>query len=314
MIYDIIGDVHGEYQLLKKALLDLGYEKNGSTFSHPGRKVIFTGDFINRGPEIRKTVKTIRTMVEKGHALAILGNHEVNAIIYHMKDKDNTPLMKEPRKNYLSLYKTLNEYLPYADELADHLNWFRTLPLFLEIENFRVVHACWSNRAVDIIKQEIGTEKLRKKILRLYHKKPKSDIGHSIRVLTRGVDYEVPDDLKIYNNKGDSVRSFRLAWWKDPEGETFRDMNFESKYELPAYTIPQEIAPSTHFYAENEPIVFFGHYCRAFGPHIISHNVCCVDSCVTGTKTLSVYSWKGEDVLNSSHLKHYKLEGVPVYN
>ncbi len=109
-MYDIIGDVHGHYRPLKKILTRLGYIKTELGYSHPNRKAIFVGDFINRGPEIRKTLRKIRTMVENGNALAILGNHELNAIIYDLKDKNGSPLVKQQRKYFLSLYKTINEF------------------------------------------------------------------------------------------------------------------------------------------------------------------------------------------------------------
>lgn len=86
-MYDIIGDVHGHASLLKKLLIKLGYEKTNGSYFHPSRKAIFVGDFINRGSEIRKTIRIIRTMVENGNAFAILGNHEINAILFHLKDK-----------------------------------------------------------------------------------------------------------------------------------------------------------------------------------------------------------------------------------
>ena len=70
-MYDIIGDVHGYAHLLRKMLLELGYRKTLSGYSHPERKAVFVGDFINRGPSIRKTLRTIRTMVENGNAHAI---------------------------------------------------------------------------------------------------------------------------------------------------------------------------------------------------------------------------------------------------
>ena len=116
IMYDIIGDIHGQATLLKELLLNLGYEKGGNGYFHPQRKAVFVGDFINRGPEIRKTIRLIRKMVKNGNAFAVLGNHEINAILFHLKDEGGKPLVKEPRKNYLSLFKTINEYSVYLDE------------------------------------------------------------------------------------------------------------------------------------------------------------------------------------------------------
>ncbi len=162
-MYDIIGDVHGQAALLKKLLLKLGYEKGEKGYFHAHRKAVFVGDFINRGPEIRKTIRLIRKMVKNGNAFAVLGNHEINAILFHLKDEGGKPLVKEPRKNYLSLFKTINEYSVYPDEWKKHLRWMRRLPLFLELGDIRIVHACWSKSAIEVVKSAFNGERGKKK-------------------------------------------------------------------------------------------------------------------------------------------------------
>jgi hypothetical protein len=304
-MYDIIGDVHGQAALLKKLLLKLGYKKRENGYFHDERKAVFVGDFINRGPEIRKTIRIIRTMVENGNAFAILGNHEINAIVFHLKGKDKKPLVKGHRKNYLSLFKTINEFLAYPDEWKSHLRWMRRLPLFLELGGIRIVHACWSDSAVNTVRSAFRGELGKKGIFREYYKNPKSELSKSISILTKGIDLKMPGDLKIINNKGIAPRSFRIKWWENPKDKTFKEVSFESKCKLPGYTVPKEIIPETFFYSENEPIAFFGHYCRANGPHIIKPNLCCVDSCVSGAKTLTVYCWSGEKVLSYKNLHQF---------
>lgn len=304
-MYDIIGDVHGHANLLKKLLLELGYKKGKNGYFHTERKAVFVGDFINRGPEIRKTIRMVRTMVENENAFAVLGNHEINSIIYHLKDKDRKPLVKKNHKNYLSLFKTINEFSALPDEWKSHLRWMRHLPLFLELGDIRIVHACWSSPAISIVKSALSDGRSRKSIFRGYYKSPKSELSKSLSVLTKGIDLRMPGNLKVINNKGIAPRSFRLSWWENPVGRTFQEMSFESKFILPAYSIPKEIIPETFFYSKNEPIVFFGHYCRALGPHIIKPNLCCVDSCVSGAKILTVYRWNGEKVLNNKNLHQF---------
>ena len=68
--YDIVGDVHGYATKLKFLLEKLGYREKKGVYSHPERKVIFVGDFIDRGPEIRATLQIARAMVDGGSALA----------------------------------------------------------------------------------------------------------------------------------------------------------------------------------------------------------------------------------------------------
>jgi hypothetical protein len=301
-MYDIIGDIHGHAQLLKKLLLQWGYQKTSEGYFHPARKAVFVGDFINRGPQIRKTIRMIRKMVENGNALAIAGNHEMNAIVYHLKDKNGELLVKPNRRNDLALFKTLGEFSKYREEWLDHLKWFRTLPLFLELDGIRVVHACWAAPAIEFIRKEFPAGKIKKSVFRQLLKNPKSELSQSISTITRGIDFRMPGDLKIISNKGIAPRTFRLRWWESPEGKTFEEMSFESKFLLPSYSIPKEIIPQSFIYPEDAPILFFGHYCRFHGPHIIKSNLCCLDSCVGGSKILTGYRWEGEKELIDNHL------------
>ena len=47
-MYDIIGDVHGQADMLKELLRQIGYTTKNGVYSHPERKAVFVGDFINR--------------------------------------------------------------------------------------------------------------------------------------------------------------------------------------------------------------------------------------------------------------------------
>jgi hypothetical protein len=303
-MYDIIGDVHGYASLLKKLLLQLGYSKTENGYLHTTRKAVFVGDFVNRGPEIRKTLRIVRRMVENGNALAIIGNHEINAITYYLKDKDGSPLIKSPGKNFLSLYKTISQFSEYQEEWKSHRKWMSELPLYLDLGAIRIVHACWSDPAIELIKNTEREEKSRNSIFRKTYKKPKSPLGKSVLTLTKGIDFKMPGDLKIINNKGISPQSFRMRWWEDPAEKTFEEMSFESKFVLPNYQIPKQVVPQIIPYPDFAPIVFFGHYCRHDGPHIVKPNLCCVDSCVAGTKVLTAYCWNGENVLDPRNLVH----------
>jgi protein phosphatase len=77
--FDIIGDVHGCCDELEQLLQQLGYERNdGGPWVHPaGRKAIFVGDLVDRGPRIVDTLKTVMSMSEVGSALSVPGNHDI---------------------------------------------------------------------------------------------------------------------------------------------------------------------------------------------------------------------------------------------
>ena len=83
--FDIIGDVHGCADELEALLGRLGYgiepvERDGEAswrVTPPaGRKAVFVGDLVDRGPRVADTLRLVMAMVEDGVALCVLGNHE----------------------------------------------------------------------------------------------------------------------------------------------------------------------------------------------------------------------------------------------
>jgi hypothetical protein len=50
---DFIGDIHGHYDRLIALLEKLGYTKKNGVYKHPSRRVIFLGDYLDRGPDAR---------------------------------------------------------------------------------------------------------------------------------------------------------------------------------------------------------------------------------------------------------------------
>lgn len=73
--FDIIGDVHG-CQLELEALIEkLGYEL--TTLIHPqGRKLVFVGDFIDRGPGVPGVLRHVMKAVRSAGGHAVIGNHD----------------------------------------------------------------------------------------------------------------------------------------------------------------------------------------------------------------------------------------------
>lgn len=75
--FDLIGDVHGCHDELIELLAKLGYDVGSSPIAHPnGRRAVFLGDLVDRGPASDAVLETAMAMVDAGTALCILGNHE----------------------------------------------------------------------------------------------------------------------------------------------------------------------------------------------------------------------------------------------
>ena len=97
--YDIIGDVHGHADALRRLLIELDYREIEGAFRHDARKVIFVGDFVDRGPDQREVLRIARNMCKAGTASAVLGNHEFNAIAWATPNGDGGFLRKHSEKN-----------------------------------------------------------------------------------------------------------------------------------------------------------------------------------------------------------------------
>jgi protein phosphatase len=95
--FDIIGDAHGCFNELVDLLTQLGYsvEKQSSVegsheyFVKPpeGRKAVFLGDLVDRGPRIPDVLRLVMTMVEAGTALCVPGNHDIK-LMRKLRGKD----------------------------------------------------------------------------------------------------------------------------------------------------------------------------------------------------------------------------------
>jgi len=87
--FDIIGDVHGCCDELEMLLAELGYRATGSVdgplggpvYAHPeGRRAVFVGDLVDRGPRVLDVVRLVYNMVTAGTALCVPGNHDIKLL------------------------------------------------------------------------------------------------------------------------------------------------------------------------------------------------------------------------------------------
>src|SRR5260221_6338110 len=95
--FDIIGDVHGCFDELVELLTQLGYsvekQSNGpgslaySVKPPEGRKVVFLGDLVDRGPKIPEGLRLVMSMVQAGTALCVPGNHDIK-LMRKLRGKD----------------------------------------------------------------------------------------------------------------------------------------------------------------------------------------------------------------------------------
>jgi protein phosphatase len=81
--FDIVGDIHGCFAELTGLLAHLGYRiaPDGTGAHHPGgRRALFVGDLVDRGPAVPAVLRLVMAMVAAGDALCIAGNHEAKLL------------------------------------------------------------------------------------------------------------------------------------------------------------------------------------------------------------------------------------------
>ena len=161
MAYDIIGDIHGQADKLHALLRHMGYQDRGGAYRHPSRTAIFVGDFIDKGPQQLESVMTARRMVDAGTAQAVMGNHEFNAIAWHTADPDlHGEYLRQHGGGWGDGNRTQHE--AFLDEVEGKsslhawiIDWFMTLPLWLDLPDVRVVHACWHDVYMNQLKSHL---------------------------------------------------------------------------------------------------------------------------------------------------------------
>lgn len=134
----VVGDLHGCYTTLQDAIEDLqiNFEED---------KVVFLGDYIDRGPFPIKTLKFVKNLVEKypKNVVAIKGNHEDMCYNYFMF-KDDIWMSNGHRTTKADLL-----LLP-EEEVFELLKWMNSLPHRYEDDNFRYCHSGNWSQAIDI--------------------------------------------------------------------------------------------------------------------------------------------------------------------
>jgi 3',5'-cyclic AMP phosphodiesterase CpdA len=135
---DIVGDIHGEFDALCALLAHLGYDQDGN---HPeGRTLVFVGDFCDRGPDSPAVIALVRRLIDTARAVAVLGNHEINLLRGDAKDGSGW-FFDEREQRDQTKYAPFRR--PAAAEREDILEFVSRLPIGLEREDLRVVHAAW---------------------------------------------------------------------------------------------------------------------------------------------------------------------------
>ncbi|KXX71518.1 metallophosphoesterase [Flammeovirga sp. SJP92] len=294
---DLIGDIHGHADKLESLLQKLGYKKVSGVYGHPDRKVLFVGDYIDRGPKIRETLQIVKSMTEMGHAIALMGNHEYNAICFHMQNKEGGHIRKHWIKNIIQHYETLKQFQNRQKEYNEYIEWFLTLPLFYEDKNLRAVHACWDEKNITLLKSKLKQNRLTKSLIEQANTTDET-LNDAIEQTLKGKELRLPDGLSFSDKDGNIRKDIRYKWWEDPLQMTFQSISVLALDNLPTVQIKASDVKDLSYYREVERPVFFGHYWLKIQPMFYKTNVCCLDYSVAKGGLLVAYRFDDERELD----------------
>lgn len=144
---DIVGDIHGEFDALCQLMTHLGYDVDGH---HPeGRTLVFVGDFCDRGPNSPAVLALAQKLVQSGRAVAVLGNHEINLLREDAKDGSGWYFDARVERDH---EKFAPFQRPTAQQRQEIMTFLSELPIALERQDLRVVHAAWQDAQIKAVR------------------------------------------------------------------------------------------------------------------------------------------------------------------
>ena len=296
MGFDLIGDIHGEAPSLRALLTKLGYQETSCGFTHDENRIaIFVGDLVDRGPWQRETIDIVRSMVAAGNAQCVMGNHEFNAIAFGTTGTNSKPLREHSEKNMRQHKAFIDEFADDPTGYAETLAWFRTLPLWIDFPDWRVVHACWDQREIDFLQGRYGSQYLSDELLVSASTTGTREF-RAIETLLKGKETPLPHGAFYHDKEGTRRTVMRTRWWG--EIGTYRDCYMgpeDARKDIPTDPMPAEALVK---YPESDPIVFIGHYWLDGPPIPLAKNIACLDYSVAKSGgSLVAYRFDGEKEL-----------------
>jgi len=295
---DIIGDIHGHAGELKRLLRSLDYAPHGRGYRHADRKAVFVGDFLDRGPAIGEVIAIARAMVDAGDALAVMGNHEYNAIAFHtaVPGESGKWFRLHSEKNLKQHHETLKQLS--SSQLADAIEWFKTLPVAIEVDGIRVAHASWQSRDIDCINQALNSAGRFTTEFLADAETTGSNLHTAIENVLKGPELQLPSGQFILDKANHRRDSVRIKWYENGVGRTYREHHLGSDV-VPNVSMEASDLATVETYPSDAPPVFVGHYWLTGTPTPLAANVACTDYSVAKGGKLVAYRWDGEQTLSA---------------
>lgn len=301
MAYDIIGDVHGQIGKLEGLLKKLGYRIKDRAWRHPDSRIaLFLGDLVDRGPGQIEVITTVRNMIEAGSARSIMGNHEWNAIGSATPDGNGGYLRPRTEAKLAEHAEFLRQIGDGSDLHKECVEWFKTLPPFLEIDGIRLCHAWWNADAIDVLRANQEADGRLNDDFLMGSFARGSDGWNALEAVSKGWEIRVPKGFYFLDHNQTKRKDIRLRWW-DGAAKTYRNAALVPngcESNVPDLPLPEDVVLGMR---DTVP-TFVGHYWMSGLPMIQNETMAVLDFGAGKKGPLVAYRYDGETVLSSDKL------------
>lgn len=277
MIYDIIGDIHGQADKLIGLLNKLGYHHNGTSFVAPqGHQAIFIGDLLDRGKRQLDTLQIVFEMIDNHQALAIMGNHEYNALAYATKSQHTDAYLRPHNFHTTAQHQAFLDEVGFGSPL--HQFWLKRLyelPLWLELDTAVFVHACYDKHSMNFLSPLLSNNRLTADALQ-QTAQVHSPAFFALERLLKGIEVRLPQGITMTDKTGIVRRQARVKWWINNWQHQPMDLTLFAD-NLPKHKLTHLTKELLHFATGTDKPIFIGHYWLGGTPTILSNQVVCVD-------------------------------------
>ena len=285
---DFIGDLHGRATMLSAMLEKLGYARVDGVYKHETRKVCFLGDFIDRNGELdehRTLLDIVMGMVRTGSAVAVMGNHEYNALAYNTKHEGGY-IRKHSAKNNAQHRAFLEAYKDDEKAKGVVLEFFYSLPMWRDFGDCRAVHACWDGESIEYLSTVTDKGMINETFLKDASVEG-SKMHKAVNLILKGAKVELPDGTTFKDGMGSIRTSTRVKWWNT-------NASCLSEILLPEGLCVVGSVPTTipKYAGSNKPC-FIGHYELKGETSLVAANIACLDK----AGAVLAYCFGGEEVL-----------------
>lgn len=138
----VISDIHGRFTMLEKLL---------TKWKRDEQRLIFLGDYINRGEDSLRVLQTVKQLVDEHHAIALKGNHEAMFLEWMQTPERRTQMfiniggiatIQSLKTFVLERDSTIEQLVAsIKDEHGHIIDWIETLPLYYKWGHYFFAHA-----------------------------------------------------------------------------------------------------------------------------------------------------------------------------